>query len=131
MRLLWLISRDDCGGLNYLCNSWRTEGEKGKKSDGREEQEKKFSTCIMSINKAPLKWLGRKGWNVSGGEESRVDLVGFSFFSFPKSHVIWQSCKILSRLYLGLQAMGKRSEREVAGPYQMQAPMGRFVVSLH
>lgn len=68
MHLLWLISRDDWRGLNYLCNP-RRRGRGGEKRDGREEKEKCFSTCIMSINNPPLKWQERKGWNVLGGEE--------------------------------------------------------------
>lgn len=54
MYLLWLISRDDCRGLNYLCNLWRREGERGEEKDRREEKEKYFSACIISINNSPL-----------------------------------------------------------------------------
>lgn len=40
-----------------------------KKRDGKEEKEKYFSTCTMSINNPPLKWQEREGWNVLGGEK--------------------------------------------------------------
>lgn len=78
MHLLWLISRDDWRGLNYLCNPWRREGERGKK--GRQRRKRKTFQRLHNVNKPPSQVAGKERPECFGLGGERVEWVWWVFF---------------------------------------------------